>query len=113
MTARRIPWPPVIAAAALAATLVALLGAPGPLRVPLVLGFLALGPGMAFVPLLGLRDPLAELTVAFGVSIGLDLAVAAAMLYAGAWSPITSLVVLAAIALGGAALQRSKQGGRP
>ena len=37
--------------------------------------------------------------------IGLDIAVAAGMLYAGAWSPSASVVVLAGVALAGAALQ--------
>jgi hypothetical protein len=112
MTARVLSPAPIVAAAALAAAAVAFAGAPEPLRAPIVLAFLALGPGMAFVPLLGLRDPLAELTLGIAVSLALDLAVAATMLYAGAWSPPASLAVLAAIALGGAALQHRTRGGR-
>jgi hypothetical protein len=112
MTARGIAPAPIVAAAALAAAAVAFAGAPGPLRAPVVLVFLALGPGMAFVPLLGLRDPVAELTLALGASLALDLVVAATMLYAGAWSPPASLAVLAALALGGAALQYGRSRGR-
>jgi len=112
MTARRLPWPALVAGSALAAAAVALAGAPEAVRVPLVIAFLLLGPGMAFVPLLGLGDPVAELTVALGVSVALDLCVAMAMLYAGAWSPPATLVVLAAIALAGAAFQRAKGGRR-
>jgi hypothetical protein len=112
MTARGMTPAPIVAAAALAAAAVAFAGAPGPLRAPVVLAFLALGPGMAFVPLLGLRDPVAVLTLALGLSLALDLVVAATMLYAGAWSPPASLAVLAAIALGGAALQYCRSRGR-
>jgi hypothetical protein len=112
MTAGRVPWPALVAGSALAAAAVALAGAPEAVRVPLVVGFLLLGPGMAFVPLLGLGDPVAELTVALGLSVALDLCVAMAMLYAGAWSPPATLVVLAAIALAGAAFQRAKGGRR-
>jgi hypothetical protein len=112
MTARRVQWAPIVAAAALAAAAVAFVGAPTPLRAPVALVFLALGPGMAFVPLLGLRDPVAELTVGVGVSFALDLAVAAPMRYAGAWSPGAILAVLCGLALAGAALQRRKAGGR-
>ena len=112
MSARRVPWAAVVAVAAVAAAVAALAGAPDALRAPLVLGFLLIGPGMAFVPLLDLGDPVAELTVALGVSLALDLAVALAMLYAGAWSPVASLVVLAAIALAGAMLQQVKRGRR-
>jgi hypothetical protein len=113
MTARGVTPAPIVAAAALAAAAVAFVGAPEPLRAPIVLAFLALGPGMAFVPLLGLRDPVAELTLGLAVSLALDLAVAMTMLYAGAWSPPASLAVLAAIALSGAALQHQRNGGRP
>lgn len=112
MSARRVPWAAVVAGAAVAAAVAALAGAPDALRAPLVLGFLLIGPGMAFVPLLDLGDPVAELTVALGVSLALDLAVALAMLYAGAWSPVASLGVLAAIALAGAMLQQVKRGRR-
>jgi hypothetical protein len=111
VTARRVSWPALVAGSALAAAAVALIGAPEAIRAPLVLVFLLLGPGMAFVPLLGLGDPVAQLTVALGVSVALDLCVAMAMLYAGAWSPPVTLVVLAAIALAGAAIQHAKRGG--
>jgi hypothetical protein len=114
VTAQRAPSAPIaVALAAVAAMAVALAGAPGALRVPLVLGFLLIGPGMAFVPLLDLGDPVAELTVALGVSLALDLAVAMAMRYAGAWSPLATLAVLAAIALAGAGLQQLKGGRQP
>lgn len=112
MSVRRVSWAAVVVVAAVAAAGAALAGAPEALRVPLVLGFLLIGPGMAFVPLLDLGDPVAELTVALGVSLALDVAVAMAMLYAGAWSPIAGLLVLAAIALTGAALQQVKGGRR-
>jgi len=108
MSARRVPWAAVVAAAAVAAPALALTGAPVAVRLPVVLVFLLLGPGMAFVPLLGLGDPVAELTIAVGISLAVDLAVALAMLYAGAWAPTTTLVLVAAVALGGAALQRVK-----
>jgi hypothetical protein len=109
--ARRAPDATAVALAALAAAALALASAPAALRAPVVLAFLALGPGMAFVPLLGLDDAVAELAVALGVSLALDLAVAATMTYAGAWSPVGSLAVLAAIALAGAALQLVRAGG--
>ena len=98
-------WAIVVAAFAVAAATAAAAGAPASLRAPVVLAFLLLGPGMAYVPLLGLGDLLAELTLGLATSLALDLAVAAAMLYAGAWSPRTSLLVLVGVALAGAALQ--------
>ena len=112
MTAGRGRWAGVVAAFALAAVAASSAGAPAPVRAPLVLAFLLLGPGMAYVPLLGLGDLLAELTLGLAASLALDLAVAATMLYAGAWSPRTSLLVLAVVALGGVALQARVAGGR-
>ena len=109
MSARRVPWAAVVAVAAVVAPALALAGAPAAVRLPVVLVFLLLGPGMAFVPLLGLGDPVAELTVAVGISLAVDLTVALAMHYAGAWSPPATLVVVAALALGGAALQLAKE----
>ena len=109
MSVRRVPWAAVVAVAAVAAPVLALAGAPAAVRLPVVLVFLLLGPGMAFVPLLGLGDPVAELTVAVGICLAIDVAVALAMLYAGAWSPPATLVVVAALALGGAALQLAKE----
>ena len=106
MSARRVPWRTVVAAFALAAVLAALAGAPASLRAPIVLLFLLLGPGMAYIPLLRLGDPVAELTLGLAVSVALDVAVGSSMLYAGVWSPRDSLFVLAGIALVGVALQR-------
>jgi hypothetical protein len=105
----RAPWAVAVAVAAVAAPAAALAGAPAAVRIPVVLLFLLLGPGMAFVPLLDLGDPVAELTVAVGISVAVDLAVAMAMLYAGSWSPAATLVVLAALALSGAVAQRVKE----
>jgi hypothetical protein len=94
-----------VAASALAAAGAALAGLPAPLRAPLVIAFLLVGPGMAFVPLLALGDALAELTVALVLSLALDTLVAITLLYAGGWSPLASLLGLAGLAVAGAALQ--------
>jgi hypothetical protein len=109
--ARRAPHATAVALAAPAAAAFALASAPAALRAPVVLGFLVLGPGTAFVPLLALGDAVAELAVAVGVSLALDVAVETTMTYAGAWSPVGSLLVLAAIALAGVALQLARAGG--
>ncbi|MEA2253600.1 MAG: hypothetical protein QOI62_2946 [Solirubrobacteraceae bacterium] len=113
MSARRSWYAGVVAASALAAAAAAAAGLPAALRAPLVLTFLLLGPGMAFVPLLALRDPIAELTLALVLSLALDALVAVTMLYVGAWSPVAILLVLAGLALAGAGLQRARVGGAP
>ncbi len=64
------------------------------LRPFVVLPFLLLCPGLAWVRLLRLESPLAEFTLAVALSLVLATVVAAGMLYAGAWSPKGSLTVL-------------------
>jgi hypothetical protein len=96
---RRLPA--VAIALALAAGAVTL-GAPAPLRPAVVLVFLAIGPGLALVGLLGLDDPLEELLLVVGASLVLDLLVAEALVLTGAWSVETCIPLLMAIAIGGA-----------
>ncbi len=83
-----------------------------PLRAFVVLLFLIVAPGFAVVRLVRLPDPLAELTLAVALSIGLDSLVALAYLYAGvawiAWTLATLValtIVLSALDL--VALARS------
>jgi hypothetical protein len=95
-------WVVIGTLAALAASLAQ---APIEIRVPLVVVFALVGPGAAVVPLLRLRDPLGEFTLAVGVSLAADVAVATAMLYAHAWSPEAGLAILALLTLVAAAGQ--------
>lgn len=69
------------------------------LRPFVVLPFLLLCPGLAWVKLLRLESRLAELTLAVALSLVLATAVAAGTLYAGAWSPRLSLAVLLTLTL--------------
>jgi hypothetical protein len=98
-------WPAVLAASAIAALAVTHAGAGGPLRALVALWFLAVCPGMAVVRLLELPDVLAELVLAIAVSLSLETIVSTTLVYAGGWSPRTSLDVFAGIALAGAAVQ--------
>lgn len=69
------------------------------------LAFLFFCPGMAFVPLLRLRNLDLALPVGLGLSLVLDTLVAAASLYLRAWHPDTVLYILIGAALCGAAVQ--------
>ncbi len=82
------------------------------LRPFVVLPFLLLGPGIAWVRLLRLESPLAELTLALAVSLVLATAVAAGMLYAGAWSPKGSFAVLLALTVVALVLDASRDNAR-
>jgi len=107
--------PALVAGAAILACAVMLAGAPTPIRAVVVACFGLFVPGGAVVPLLGLSDLAAQLTLCLAVSLSLDLAVACALVYAGAWSPPAGIVILAAFALAGAGHQarRAHTRGRP
>jgi len=100
MSDRRLPA--VAIALAVAAGVVTLWAAPAPLRPAVVLVFLAIGPGLALVGLLGLDDPLEELMLVIGASLVLDLLVAEALVLAGAWSAEACIQLLMAVAIAGA-----------
>lgn len=74
-------------------------------RAVLAVAFLLACPGLAIAPLIGLAGVPATLTVAVVLSISLDTIVAAALLYAGAWSPATAFAILASVTVAGAAAQ--------
>jgi competence ComEA-like helix-hairpin-helix protein len=98
-------WPAVVAASAVLAVVVVLLGAWQPARAGVVAWFALAIPGGALVPLLRLRDVVAEVTLAIALSLALDVVVACTMLYSGVWSPPAGIVVLATVAIAAAGLQ--------
>ena len=86
----------------LAAGIVAIGDAPSEVRVPIVLGFLAICPGAAIVGLLKMDDPLHQLTLALAISLTLGSLVSLVALYAGLWSPNGILIVLILITIAAA-----------
>jgi hypothetical protein len=67
--------------------------------------FLLVCPGLAYVPLLHIRDNSSQWTLAIAMSLAIDAVVAAIMLYTGSWSPNGGLAVLMVITTGGIVLQ--------
>ena len=76
-----------------------------PLRPILIFWFLLICPGMAFVRLLQIQNPLSELTIAIAFSLALDTIIAEIMIYSGIWSPKLGLAALICISVVGALLQ--------
>ena len=73
-----------------------------PIQPVLVLWFVLVCPGLAFVGLIRPPSRLFALTLSIAVSCALAVVVAQAMLFAGAWSPVTGLIILAALTTVGA-----------
>jgi hypothetical protein len=72
----------------------------GPIRISLVLAFLGIAPGWAILRLVDLEmAPSARIGIAIGVSAGLDMAVASALLYGRLWSADLALTILVGIVI--------------
>jgi hypothetical protein len=98
-------WPTAIIIWAAGASFFVFGGIESPLRSLVVPSFLFVCPGMAFVRLLKIEEPVAELTLAVALSLALDALVAGTMLYAGMWSPRWGFVLLICASAAGAVLQ--------
>jgi hypothetical protein len=87
-------WPAVLIVSGAGVVLLAVGDVASPLRPLVALWFLLVCPGMAVVRRLGIREPVAQWTLAVAVSLALDTLVAGTMLYSGVWFPKGGLVVL-------------------
>ena len=72
---------------------------PTSLRAPIVLAFLAFVPGWALLSLWDLARGWAGAGLAIAVSLALATIVPGALMYAGAWSPFTALVILVGLTM--------------
>jgi len=98
-------WPAAAAASGelLMLALVIDLGSPG--RPIAALVFLSIGPGASMIPLLGLQDIAMELVLVIPLSFALVALSAAALFYAGWWSPDAQLAVVLGLCMLGLVLQ--------
>jgi ABC-type uncharacterized transport system permease subunit len=103
MNRRQIPYLIIALLIAVAASL--MLEAPAPVRIPVMLCFLLLAPGMAFVPLLQLPQHGYELTLGVALSLLLEALVVTVLVEMRIWSLELSLEVLGSLTLIGCALQ--------
>ncbi len=105
MWCQRSIWPVVIILSSLGAGFMVFSNVMAVIRPIVVLWFLFICPGMAFVRLLRLNEGITQLTLAIALSLALDAIVAGTMLYAGIWSPKGTLGIVIMLSLLGAALQ--------
>jgi hypothetical protein len=89
-----LTWPAIITFSAVAAQILFYDNLVPPLRPWVMLWFLIICPGMAFVHFFRIKDTVSELVLAIALSLAIDLLVAAAILYTGFWSPELILTVL-------------------
>lgn len=97
-------WPAVIIIMGSIASACVLLDVQSPLRAIVVLSFLLVCPGMAYIQLLKLHEIYAEWTLAIALSIALNILVSTVILYIGLWSIERIFLIMVAIALIGVIL---------
>lgn len=90
---------------AVVASILVFLDVDSPLRAALVTIFLLGCPGLAFVRLMRLSEPLLELTLTVAFSLAVAGLVSVALLYADLWSPGAGLAILVVITLVGTVLE--------
>jgi hypothetical protein len=103
-------WPAIIIVSNISISLLVFGEFLPPVRPLMSFWFLLVCPGMAYVPLLHIRDGPVEWTLAIAVSLAIDAIVATFMVYTGNWSPNGGLIALMAISTGGVALQITVMG---
>ena len=74
--------------------------APPEIRLPVVLGFLLICPGVAVVRLIAIEDRLHQLTLALALSLGISSLASLVAVYAGVWSPNGILLVVIGLTIG-------------
>ena len=98
-TSRRSPWPALATLLAGAGVVnLVLWDVPGILRAVVVLGYLAVAPGLACARLIRIPDGLSRFVVGVALSLALGVLVAQGMIQLHRWSPLLGLAALTAIA---------------
>ena len=93
MTSGRVFWP-VCAFFASAAAQAVFGGLTVALRAPIVIAFLLVFPGLALARLIRLDELATELAIGLGLSLAIDTAVAASLVYGGVWNPHAAFAVV-------------------
>lgn len=88
-----LAWLPL---SALVASVAAVLPA-FPLRELVLVAFVGVGPGWAFLSVAGLRDRAAKIALTVPVSLSIAGLAATTVIYLNAWSPIPTFLALAAL----------------
>lgn len=81
------------------ASALVVLGAPPALRAPIVLPYLLVVPGLAWVRLLRMRSFASVATLSIALAMAIDTLVAAAMIAAGVWSAEVGVVAIGVVTL--------------
>jgi len=105
---RDLLWPGIVAVSTVAMAVVAGLDL-GPPIAPFIAGwFVLICPGMPYVRLLNLGDPLNELLLAVALSLSLESVVSLVLLWGSSWTPDRMLQIAIAITVLGVLLDADR-----
>ena len=99
---RPFAWPIVVMVSTVAALTGFAVGLGPPVAPLLALWFLGVCPGIGWVRLLRMSDPLAEMLLAVALSLSIGAVASVVLFSVGAWSPGLALILTAVAALTGA-----------
>ena len=106
-------WFVILAAAEAVIAILVYGDAHSSVRVVAVLFFLLIFPGMAWIRLLQLYEPITELTLAIALSVAIDAALPGALVYAGGWSAGAALAAVLALTLAGGVVENVRAARKP
>lgn len=98
-------YPIVLMLSCIGALLVSMLPLFQALRIPVLLWFMLVCPGLAFVQLLRIDQPLIELSLSIALSLAIEMMLALIMLLLGLWHPQQALLALVGITAVGTLIQ--------
>lgn len=98
---KHIPWlqPVILILLAIAADIVSLTSVAAGLRPLIVLCFVCICPGMAFIKLLQLRSAVIEWMLAIALSLTIAALVASLQLYTHHWSAVSTTLLLSVLCI--------------
>jgi len=105
----RFAWPIVVVMSSVAALVVFVMGIGQPIAPIVALWFLGVCPGISYVRLLGLTDPLMEMVLAVALSMSIGAVLSVVLLFAGVWSTGLALVLTVWVAVIGAGLEALRE----
>ncbi len=105
---RDLLWPGIVAASTVAMAVVAALGLGPPIAPLVAVWFVFVCPGLPYVRLLNLGEPLNELLLAVALSLSLESVVSLVLLWGSSWTPGRMLQVMIAITVLGVSLDADR-----
>ena len=105
---RDLLWPGIVMSSTVAMIVVTIIGLGPPIAPAVALWFVLVCPGLPYVRLLGLREPLNEFLLTIALSLSIEAVVSLLLVWSSAWSSGRMLQVIIGITMLGAMLDADR-----